>query len=286
MKLIGLMVVRNEDWVVGASLKAALEWCDEVIFVDHASGDRTVDLYHEVSGDNPRRVHYSRWDDAAKWDEMEIRQHSLLVLRKHKGTHGAIIDADEILTGNVTDSIRGQFAKLVPGECLEVPMLGMRSLDAYQDDDSVWSRAWLTLGFRDTPTLSWKPDVDGYHHHHRAPYGVSGFKKFLASKAQGGTMHLQFANERRLKAKHVLYRMVDHLRWPGRETVNQLNVKYDQALIKPGKVTPVPTSFWRGVDRSAIELDGIPWQESEVYRLLNEHGKECFDGLDLKGFDK
>ena len=43
-------------------------------------------------------------------------------------------------------------------------------------------------------------------------------------------MHLQFANKRRLLAKHVWYRMIEHLRWPGRTPVTVLNSKYDQAL--------------------------------------------------------
>ena len=281
MKLVGLMVVRNEDWVVAASLKAALDWCDEVVFVDHSSSDGTVDIYNSLAGSNPRRIHYSRWDELEHWNEMEVRQHSLLVARKHKATHCAIIDADEILTANLTDVIRGQIAKLNGGECLEVPMLAMRSLDSYQDDDSVWSKAWLTLAFRDVPSLSWQPDVDGYEHHHRAPYGTSGFKKFLSKKADGGVMHLQFANERRLLAKHWLYAYVDHLRWTGRETVNQLNAKYSQALLTPGKLAHIPDTFWRGIDRNAIDLDGLPWQESELRRLVAKHGEERFDGIKL-----
>jgi hypothetical protein len=102
--------------------------------------------------------------------------------------------------------------------------------------------------------------------------------------AHGGAMHLQFANQRRLVAKHVLYRMVDHLRWPGRETVKQLNFKYDQALTPAGKLSACPKEWWDGHRPDLITLEGIPYQEDEIRRLLSEHGRGAFEGLDLKGF--
>ena len=107
-------------------------------------------------------------------------------------------------------------------------------------------------------------------------------------KKFGGVVHAQFANPRRLLAKHVLYRMVDHLRWPGRESVGALNVKYDQALDERGiKYSDVPTDW---LDKYALYIEnyydpeGEPWQESEVRRLLKTHGRGKFTGLDLKGF--
>lgn len=98
-------------------------------------------------------------------------------------------------------------------------------------------------------------------------------------------MHLQFANRRRLLAKHVLYRMVDHVRWPGRETVKQLNWKYSQALEPPDKVSPVPDEWWgAGGIQNEINLGGKPYQENEIIGMLQRYGPGAFEGLDLKGF--
>ena len=318
MHLIGLMVCKNEEWVLEASLRSALRWVDELVVVDHESTDGTMSIINRVCEEFPLRVNYSRWTKTKKektftrygengrplpdgytreieidvpdenykwWDEMDVRQHSLELGRKHGGTHFAIIDAAEIMTANAMSFVRSWFSWLQPGQIVEVPMLAMRSLHAYQDDDSVWSRAFLTLGFSDIKNIiSWKPAIDGYHHHHRAPYGIT--KNPLRSwtdKSLGGVMHLQWCNERRLKAKHVLYRMIDHLRWPNRETPEELNRKYNEALIAPVKTSAVNPAWWNGNNQDLINTNGWPWQDMEARRLINEYGKEAFAGLDLLG---
>lgn len=308
MRLTGLMICRNEDWILGMSLRACMMWLDQVVVVDHSSSDGTMKIINDVTGDYPFRVHYSRWEDKktiklanafdgeirdvqvhdpdAPWDEMTVRQHSLLLGRKFGGTHFVIVDADEVLTGNLLTTIRAQIAALEPGRCLDVPMLAMRTADRYQDDDTDWSKAWLTLAFADRPDLTWAPAADGYHHHHRTPHGAySPAFRYLMNKHEGGVMHFQFAAQRRLLAKHVLYRMVDHLRWPGRESVEQLNKKYDNALRPPKSLRQVPTEFLAYYDTGRLKLDGWPYQEAEVRKLIDRHGVEAFAGLDLKGMD-
>lgn len=287
MKLIGLMCVKNEDWVMGASLRAAVQWCDDVILVDNDSSDQTYKLYNEIKGENPWRIQYSRWTDKDEWwDEMDMRHHSLLLGRKHGGTHFAMIDADEILVGHWMPYIRNEIMRLEPREACETKMLAMRELDAFQADDSVWSRAKISLAFADHPELSWKPAVDGYHHHHRLPYGITRTVevKDRAGVGMPGMMHLQFANKRRLLAKHVLYRMVDHLRWPGRDNPAALNKKFDEALEKPRGLEPLPPKAWTGIERGKIKLDTECWQEWQIQKLLWVHGREAFAGLDLKGY--
>jgi hypothetical protein len=283
MKLIGLMLVRNEDWIIGCSLRAALKWCDTVVVLDHASIDRTPEIVKECDPSGTR-VLYDRCDDAEQWNEMELRQRTLEMGRTAGGTHFAIIDADEIPTGNVMTRLREWVVGLNAGDLLELPMLAMRTLTEYQDDDSVWSRAWLTLAFKDGPHLSWKPAVDGYQHHNRPPHGASGVRVRPIKHGEGGVMHLQFMNHPRLLCKHIAYRMSDRLRWPGRETVQALNWKYDQALQEPKKLTRVPQSWLEdNTYPEFINID-VPWQEAEIRRLLALHGREAFAGLDLKGF--
>lgn len=285
MKLIALMVVRNEDWVIEASLKAAFRWCDGVaLYLDRCT-DKTYDIVMDtVIGKNFK----VRGESGGQhWDEMAMRQQNLEDGRAMGGTHFAIVDADEILTANLMPVIKTWFLHLSPGQLMDLPMVPIRGdLDHYQDDDSVWSRAYLTVGFRDMPGLSHRPGPDGYQHHNRPPFGClpNRMRPLEGLAAHGGVMHLQFANQRRLLAKHVLYRMVDHLRWPGRETPKQLNYKYDQALQAPGKLSAAPAAWWDGYAKETIKLDGVPYQEDEIRRLLAEHGREAFEGLDLKGW--
>lgn len=285
MKLIGLMLVRNEDWVIEASLRGALRWCDEVaVFFDRCT-DRTMEIVAEVAKPHHGRVLWM-WDTSKveHWEEMNVRQGMLNQGRAMGGTHFAIVDGDEILTANLLGAVRAHAEGMQPGDSLAVPMLAMRDLDHYQNDDSVWSGAFLSLLFADAADLTWRPAEDGYQHHHRLPYGIKNETRLFHSKSNGGCMHLQFANKRRLLAKHVLYRMVDHVRWPVRESVAELNFKYDQALQPPQKLAAVPQEWWEGHAKGKITLEGEPYQERLIRQLLAERGLEAFAGLDLKGF--
>lgn len=283
MKLIGLCLVRNEDWILRTSMEAGLRWCDGLAVVDHASTDMTRSIITSMALETGR-VDFKFHDDASKWDEMNLREETLQMGRKMGGTHFAIIDADEIITANLIDKIRPEFEKLEPAQCIEVPMLAMRTLDVYQDDDSIWSSVWLTLGFANAPSLTWSPAEDGYQHHSRPPRRYTSVRRFLKNKSEGGVMHAQWCHKRRIKAKHVLYRMVDFLRWPDRESKDHLNWKYTLALVPPGHLGAAPEEWWAGHNKQAIKLDGVPWQEAEIRRLLEIHGRQKFDGLDLLGF--
>lgn len=320
MRLTALMCVKNEDWVIGASLRAILEFADEIVVVDDRSTDRTQEIIGQVSRDHPWRIHYSRWtptkiekiknsfdgevrdvevpDQDGWWDEMSVREHSLLLGRKHGGTHFAMVDADEVLTANLVDRVRADMLRLVPGQVLDYPMIAMRKLETakegddagrivahYQDDQTVWSHAMLSFGFMDAPGLSWRPDVLGYEHHHRCPYGVRGSHYMpLASKEQGGVMHLQFTNANRLLWKHRWYKMLETIRWPNRRTPQQLNETFGLALKTPGKLTRAPDEWLLNYEMEKLKLDGWAWHEGECNRLLDLYGAGRFQSLDLWGW--
>lgn len=282
MKLIGLMLARNEEWIVNASLDAALRWCDGVALTLDRCVDPNAHALELRNSAKPCAVGYG--PDSGVWDEMDLRQANLELGRKLGGTHFAIIDADEILTHNKLPVVRQEFEALKPGEVLDVPMVATwDDLDHHRVDDPTWSTAWLSLGFADAPGLSWKPAEDGYHFHQRPPKGFTGRHR-VWYHGVGGVMHLQFANQRRLLAKHVLYRMVEHIRWPGRETVEQLNWKYSQALEPKGRLVDVPAEWWGSYRKTDINLHDVPYQEQEIQKMFNAHGMRAFAGLDLKGF--
>ena len=285
MKLIGLMLARNESWIINCSLNAALKWCDKVVVIDHASTDETGKIILDAAFQNDGRVILHRWSDTEQWDEMFVRQKSLEIGRIAGGTHFAIVDCDEILTANVIPNIREEFEWLYEGQCLEVPMLAMRDLDHYQDDSTVWARAWLTLGFRDDPKLSWRPQEDGYHFHSRPPHGVlENRRRYLTDKKEGGAMHLQWCNQRRIKAKHAHYAATEWIRWPQHRGMIGINETYSLALQSPEHVTEAPAYWWVGLDRHLIKTDGVPWHEEDLQRLIAKHGRDFFQGIDLKGY--
>lgn len=290
-RIIGLMLVRNEQWVIGASLTRALEWCDAVIVCMHRCVDLTHAIVRGITTTTPRHPEtkqdrvYTMEEPAAEWDEMDVRQRMLDAARGLGATHIALVDADELLTDNLLSSIRGFFGALTPGELLNLPMVAVwKRLVKYRNDESVWARARLTVGFCDRADLVWQPRDGGYQHHCRAPVACEqGINSEPIPRGGGGVMHLQFANRRRLIAKHWLYAYTDHVRWPGRRNPEQLNRIYSEALMNGEEgLADLPSEWVRGLREDWIAFDEPnPWQREELRAMLARHGEEAFAGITL-----
>jgi hypothetical protein len=277
------MPVRNEAWILGASLRAALAWCDEVIVLNHASTDNTEEIVCEVMEEHQGRV-VLIGEPCASWSEMNHRQRLLEEARSRKATHIALVDADEILTGNLVYAIRDTIERLPAGGTAQVGMLAMwRGLDRYRVGNSIWANRFdLTLAFRDHPSLSWQA-IDGYDHHQRAPLGSK--RAFAGHSMEGGVMHLQWASWRRLVAKHARYKMDERLKYPNKPTAD-IDAMYSLALDERGlQVAFTPPDWWASYQRLLpyIDLNAEPWQEQQCKSWMEQHGAEKFKGLDLFG---
>ncbi len=302
MRLIATMPCKNEDWVLGLTARAVLMWCDELILLDHWSTDRSREIMNQVATEFPGRVTIEDWR-TVEWTEMAMRQSMLLEARERGVTHIALVDADEILTGNLLpcrDQASGCFcikcciSRIPPRELMLLPWVCLcRGIDRYYTD-GLWFNKLASLVFKDSPELHWRTR-EGYDLHHRHPMGRE-FQFYIPltqtadpAEHQGGGMHLQFLSERRLLAKQALYQITETLRWPGRVTPEELAKLYGRTVYEsdPAKVgtSPVPESWWAPYQHllKYLDIDSKPWQEAEVIRLVAEYGKEKFQGLDLFG---
>lgn len=302
MKLIGLMPCRNEAWCIGLTARAALMWCDELICLNHASTDATEEVLESLRAEfkDPRRDYpYDgriTWlhESEPLWDEMRHRQMMLEMAREQKATHIAIVDADEILTGNLVGhgyhvksfvpSGVGQTQPLI----LQLPGYNLRGSINQYHSNGVWGNRWFDLAFADDPRLHWKGD----QFHHRQPWGVNFEPYRPIAQGEGGILHLWGASERRLKAKQALYKLTERLKWP-QKSIADIDRYYNQAIY--GRYSrhaatdftfaQVPAAWWKPYDHlmKYLEVAAEPWQEAEARRLVQLHGPALFQGLDLFG---
>lgn len=298
MKLIALMPCRNESWVIGFSLRVALLWCDAVVILDHASTDRSVDIMTDISNEpgNDGRVHLIA-DANPSWDEMRHRQ-MLLEYARHKGaTHIAIVDADEVLTGDLLQ--RNGFGQgayfsdghLAPGAILQLPGYNLRgSLNRYHSN-GIWGDRWFSTAFKDAPDLGWSGDK--FHSREPGPRKLQPYRPI--AQGSGGTLHMWGASERRLVAKHALFKVTERVRWP-HKPIAEIERTYNWAIKGDPNVasygTPDTWEFsetpeaWLAPYKNLLQYLDVhqtPWQENETRRLVALHGKETFAGLDLFG---
>ena len=287
MKLIGLMPVRNEAWVLGLSARVALKWCDELVCGIHACTDDSEKMLYGL-----RRDRITVRDlPGDSWDEMAHREALLKEARGRKATHIAIIDADEILTASLLPDIRDHI-EAMPSHCiLNLPGFNLRhGINSYHAD-GIWGNRWFSTAFADDPALSWTGD----RFHHREPFGkvLHPFKP--VGHREGGTMHLWGASERRLRAKSAFYKVTERLRWPDKP-IPEIERMYNWAIHgEPGHPafgTPetwhygtIPASWWAPYAdlRRYLDLDAEPWQEKAIIEAVKEHGPKMFQGLGLFG---
>jgi len=290
MNLVGTMPVRGDDWVLGLSVRVALMWCDTLVVRLHGEPGNAGRILGEIHATDSRLSWVYRADE--KWDEMNHRQELLSLARVHGATHIAMIDCDEILSANLLPTIRSSIEQLPRHAMLSLPGYNLRSGLTKYHSNGIWGNRWFSTAFKDDPRAGWHGDK----FHHREPEGVSWTPRRTVNHGAGGILHLWGANERRLKAKHALYKLTERLRFPGKD-VAKIDQEFSWAIHgEPGHRmygTPktwtyadVPASWWApyaGLITEHLHLDDEPWQESQCRKLLGEHGREKFVGLDLFG---
>lgn len=288
MKLIACMLVRNEAWVLRASLRAALSWCDEMVVALHACTDASTEMVCSVGSSNPGRVHILIDSDRDRWREMEQRQRMLEEARYHGATHIAIVDADEILTANFEAGAIRRMLEDAGDRLMEMPLYNLRNGISFYHADGIWGNRWTTLAFKDQPHFRWS----GETYHSREPAGSENVGRVrLVHHGEGGVLHLWGSSETRLRAKHALYKLTD----PRRKQMGDFatDQQYSWAIHGDAKTpqfgTPhtwkyevVPAAWWDNVLAFQIDTEEVPWQIAEVKRLLREH-PGIGDNMDLFG---
>lgn len=310
MTLIGIMLARNESWILGLSLRVALKWCDQVVILDHNSTDYTGEVIHRVRHEvESGRIHVIRQLED-EWDEMRHRQTALELARKLGGTHIAIIDADEVMTADALPLIRSAIEALPEGRMLSAPGYNLRiprnvghgeDMDAetrYNSFSSVeyhtshvWGNRWFSLAWKDNPDFNWS----GRQFHRREPWysGGQGMQGSLFSDQGGpGILHFWGANEFRLHEKHRMYRIRERLMFPERN-VAVIEKMYSQAERgTPGSgdvprnwtYAPLPEAWVKPYNEAIsayLDLWRPPWQTAWIEEQIKTHGLAHSEGLSI-----
>ncbi len=283
MKIVAILPVRNEGWILGASLRALLMFVDEVVVSLHNCTDDSFDIAREVWKETGR-VGVTHWD-GERWDEMQQRQTLLETAREFKATHIVTVDADEILCGDLLPTIRQRIEALPLGVMLRLPLLNLRGCLNRVHNTGLWGSIDMntSVAFLDHPAIHWPAGAE-YQHHCREPKGQPWAMPRPDNRA-AGLLHLQFVNNRRLFAKQYLYSLTDKLRWPNRPPEPYARTVREH-LTAPGIGAPVPDSWWAPYAHLAhyMDINREPWQIAECARLIREHpGIE--KGLDNFGLE-
>jgi len=273
MKVIALMPVKNEAWIIEKTLEPLSKFCDHIIVADQNSTDETreiakkfpqVQLIHNTSVGHSNAVRWMLLDEARK-----IPGNNLIIN----------IDADEILPPHLFLNFLSEHKdELKPGVSIEVPWIQLwKSIHLYRDD-GVWSNNWKSIAFVDDRKCDYIRDIVINDHTSRIP---DLHKDMRIKAANLPLLHYQWVSWNRVQMKQAWYRCSELLSEV--LSAKAINAKYADSLEDPRIVLKdVPLEWQLGINIQEDIASSLPdWHFSEILSWFDCYGPNFFRELDI-----
>jgi glycosyltransferase involved in cell wall biosynthesis len=281
MKIIALIPVKNEAWILKSTIPRLKKFADEILCTDGGSTDGTLE-YLKSAGVNVRpqaqkQTNFSAW-----------RSELLAWGRERGGTHFIWLDADEAFTANFLGEKNGipfreRLSKMKPGEKLALQWLCLwKSPHTYRDDASVWSNLYKDFIVCDDPATSFENKII---HEGRTPGpntnpdGTVSWTKI--SPDEGAVLHFQFVPFEKYQLKQAYQRCIE--RNMNAVSPQRINNKYTATLDDPDvRTRPVPKEWISGIaGLGTISFARDSWFLDAILDFFKEKGILYYEPLQI-----
>jgi hypothetical protein len=274
MKIIALMPVKNEAWILRETLTPLSKICDHVIIADQNSTDSTRSIAKSFY--NVKVI-----DNNAIGHSNSVRWLLLDAAREISGNNFIInIDADEAISPVLFKKFFSEKnIKLIPGVSFEVPWIQLwKSTRYYRDDNSVWSNNWKPIAFVDDRKCDYLREFVINDHTSRIPILDEDLRIRVNDLP---LLHYQWVSWRRVQVKQAWYRCSELLN--GLLSAKDINSKYSDSLNDSELgLSEVPHAWCEDVFIShIIEESKSDWHMSEILNWFEVFGVEFFKELDI-----
>lgn len=278
MKIIALLPVKNEAWVLEHTLASLSGFCDVIIVSDQQSSDGSRDICRRFSkvvllepetadmeGRLPQKARWRLLDAARGYDGNNVLWST---------------DADELTPPSVARDFFSRHSDgLSPGLAIACRYYHLwESMARFRDDLSIYGPQFKVVACVDDRHVDFRrsgmPPLD----EPRTPFDSSDA---VLKAGDIPVLHLQWTIRRRNQLKQAWYRCVD-LICSGRPAV-RVNEHYARTLPEwYVHTTPVPSAWLAGLTLPDAGADREPsWHEAEIRQWFDERGVEFFEGLEI-----
>jgi hypothetical protein len=274
MKVIGLMITCNEEWIVKDSVNALLGIAEDVIILDN-SNDSTRKKINEVTrrtighfgvsiSTNVLVLHQEDYPELTNYGE--FRQFLLEKGRQYGGTHFVCIDADEMFPENMQNEVKELIEKLPVGAAYQFDVKDFYDDPYHYVDGGKLGPAVVDCIFHDDGKMSYASKAV---HEQRTPSG-----EYIRTHIP--ILHYGYLNSNKRDIRRKYYMMLEYVN--NIASVASINWRYHRWKLK---VKKVPVEWLGNYDYASWKQDAGEQFLLKVCELLHTR---TYTGLDLGGY--
>lgn len=270
MKIVALLPIKNEAWVLPTYLSSVSKIADEIIALDDSSTDDSATILRDAGATVIPYV-----SETETHVNMSTRRQKLLDAgRASGGTHFIWLDADETFSANFIPRAREVIYKLQPGE-----KISMRWVHLWKDTEHYLDDRRSPFGF------IWKDfivcdDGSNFKDVFLSEARTQGEKDRLYKlpEAEGVVLHYQFGDWTAVQYKQAWYRCQELL--AGKRSPQRINHTYSITLEQPDlNITAVPTEWVSGTMQPKSRENS--YHKRYILELFQQHGITYFEPLQI-----
>ena len=272
MKIIGLLPVKNEAWILPHALRSLTAFCDVVIVADQNSDDGSREICRTFPNVVVVESAESRTCTRARWQLLDAA-------RSYDGCNLLwSTDADELVSPPAAKRFLDQRrAELTPGtvvECRYVHLWG--GFDRYRVFSVNYAPRWKALAFVDDRRMDWNRANLRSLHEPRVP--IDGAAATI--QADVAVLHLQWLLPNRTQSRQAWYRCREWL--DGRDAAG-INERYQGTLPAPrARTAPAPAEWLRDLTFPDLSVDREEsWTDRDLLRWFAERTPQHFEPLEI-----
>jgi hypothetical protein len=274
VKVIALLPVKNEAWVLEHTLACLSGFCDVVLVSDQRSEDRS----REIGRQFPKVVWIesseSQISTQARWQLWDAA-------RQYDGTNILwCTDADELVSPRLAGRFLEQHkARLVAGTVIDC--LYSHFWDGptrYRTGLGSYAPYWKPVAIVDDRRVNYDRSRTLSIHEERVPLGPDSPRV----RADGvPVLHLQWLLPNRSQIRQAWYRCHEWMH--AGSSAATINHSYSVTLpTRHVPTAPIPHDWLDGVTLPDTAIDAAPsWAEADILGWFNERGVEFFEPLEI-----
>lgn len=277
MKIIALLPVKNEAWILPSYLSSISLIADEIIALDDSSIDSSRDILTNAGVKIISKNQIN--DELASMGKK--RQLLLDAGRQANGTHFIWLDADESFSSNFILNAREEILKLKPGQKMSLRWVHFwRDTLQYLDDNkSPFGNIYKDFIYCDDKLSSFEDKIlsEG-----RTPGNFNNVVSLNEEK--GVVLHFQFLNEDAMHYKHAWYKCQELIE--GNRSARRINTTYkvnydEEGLYKTRGINP---EWVLGIELPKGS-NPVIWHKDAILDYFEKYGILFFEPLEIWKLD-